>query len=260
MKLPMLSIAPIVLFLGVTMLCAQSSANEGEVPLRLFESSRFPVLSLASSHSNFSFVVGNQFFIREMTTEEFVAKVRHKPHLFLLSCRHEGWSKFGELRSQVGYGLQVTPHLAFALQFIYLLHHARNYSSLHSITFDFSLWAKVNAKSGILLYAYNSAYLHYGIVGKSPIPVELKTMFYYHIHKDFSLCAQFCKMIPGGFDFELSGLLALRSIVFRGAFSLRSISLECSLRWNKFRFAFATYFDYRVGFSQRTACHYFYIR
>lgn len=235
------------------MLCAQNSTLSCDSYFRFSESENLPILLTMSDNNLLSLSVENRFFLKEMTSERLFCSFAYQRHRFFASVQHTGFSRFGELLSRVGYGLNISPRFAIVSHFYYSMFHAKNYRSVHSITFDLSFLASVNDKLGMVLQAYNPAHLHYGIVSENPIPITLQSMIYYKIHRDLILSAQLSKELPGNWDINLSAYYVVRCLALKSALSLRSLSVDVSCQWRSLLFSLHSQYDYRAGFSQSAA-------
>lgn len=245
------------LALMTSTLYAQSNYLSCDSFFRFSESENFPILLIKSDANHLSLSVENRYFIKEMTSERFSCSFPYQRHRFFASIRHTGFSRFGELVGSVGYGLKISPRFAFVSHFYYSMFHAKNYNTIHSITFDLSFCAEVNDKMGVALQAYNPAHLHYGIVSENPIPITLQSMLYYKIHRDLLLSAQLSKYLPGNWDVNLSAHYAMRYLALKGAVSLHLLSVGITCQWRSLLFSLHSQYDYQTGFSQSAVITFF---
>lgn len=127
-----------------------------------------------ASHSLLSCEWHNAYFMKEMMTAQLRGLWNYKQNLVAARLSHFGGSAYGDMTLTLGYGRSFARRWSFALQGYYLWQHAQHYPSVHSFTFDLSLYLLLSPKLAAGVLIFNPAQLKYAITGDIPLPVQLQ--------------------------------------------------------------------------------------
>lgn len=148
--------------------------------LRLFGSDN-PAACSFSGCSFLSASFENRFCLKELMSEKLDAVFRCRENAFSVGVASTGYRHYGEVTVSAGYARSFGGHVAVGLRSHYMVSYASECASIHSFTFDVSLYARAGKNCGIGFSVYNPARLKYGIVGKESLPVRLHLDFSYQI-------------------------------------------------------------------------------
>lgn len=200
---------------------------------------------------------GNDYFLKEFMTVDAEAAIVYKSNVFNIQMIHLGYSRYGELRVKAGYARKFGQKVGVGVNFYYLYSHAANYDAVHSVCFDVSLHAIVTKRLSFGFEVYNPAKLRYGVVGDSPIPIELNVyaLFYYDPKLLFEMKVE--KKLPGEFDVSLSTYY-LPTSFFGLSFdiSIRNAGVALMFQYRRLSFHILTRYNYKLGLSPELALLY----
>lgn len=193
---------------------------------------------------------GNDYMLKELMRMRCDAVLLWNRHAFIFHLAHNGYSKYGELTSSIGYALRFGGKVAVGLQFHYLFQHVANSEAQNSVTFDVSLFAQVARKLSFGFEVYNPARLKYGIHGRDVIPMRFKVLVLCAYSEKLSFTVHVLKYLPGRFD--VSAACCYRPLDYF------YLSLACSLynancgimfRCRSLYFTVDSRYNYRLGFA-----------
>jgi len=220
-----------------------------------------PVLSLyflqQSNNAQQAFVnrsfiktfVHNDFLLKELMNEHLATQWAYKSNRFLFATSYEGLVEYGTLRLSIGYAKLFAKKLSIATQFYYLLHHAKQYPAVHSISFDMSFQAVITPKMGIAVEISNPARLKYGISGNVVLPMSFSTNLYYQIAPKTVIATQASYVLNGNFNLLLQIMQQLKPLHLYYIISLHHTSLSAGLSVKRFLIQIETAYDWQLGVS-----------
>ncbi|MEG1556002.1 MAG: hypothetical protein RR356_04675 [Bacteroidales bacterium] len=196
------------------------------------------------------FTLENRYLLKELMHSEFLLQGLYKKNAFLFSSCHFGYAHYGEFSCSVGYARILAKPLAVGINFYYLLDYAFQYRSSHSVTFDFSLYARINENIGMAISIYNPARLKYGVIGQSLIPMEFEVNLYYKMDKKLLFYCDVSKLLPGYLNIKWGGYYRpMELFCFSLMASLKELALNIGLYWRRYTFRFSSSFHYNLGLS-----------
>lgn len=145
------------------------------------------------AHSYVSLGFQNRYCIKEMMTESAACIFRHGQNALAIDVSHFGYAKYGELACSAGYARTFGKSIAIGLKCYYYCLHVADYQTIHSFTFDISMYADIHRKFGMGFSIYNPARLKYGVVGNVSLPIRFNASLDYKMGKNVMLFAQFDK-------------------------------------------------------------------
>ncbi len=206
-------------------------------------------------HSSFvQCVVENKYLLKEFTRQRIDMMMHYQGNLFALQLSHFGYQHYGELGVGLGYGKLLGKKFVLALQFFYWYNHATHYSSIHSLTFNFSASYQINQKLRCGFVIVNPARLKYGLVDKEapPLPLIIRMDINYKLNKNFLTYLQIekelttplkCK-IGGHYQFVKRSALAFGIIIPQPEFYL-----GIRLTWRNFHCEVRSSYHLKLGLS-----------
>ena len=193
---------------------------------------------------------GNDYLLKELTRARLDAVMRYDRHAFMLQLSHDGYSRYGELTTSVGYAVKLGGRVAIGLKYYYLYQHVEQYEAQHSITFDVSLYAQLSRKLFFGFEVYNPARLKYSIRGPDVIPMRFLLLAHFVYSEKLSFSVQLLKCLPGRFDVSLGCYYQpLHYFYLSFACSLYDAEVELMIRCKRLYFTVDTRYDYRLGFA-----------
>ena len=198
----------------------------------------------------------NKFLLKELMNKEVGGGILFNSNALLFHFAHFGYNKFGNGRFSMGYSKAFAQKIALGLQFHYLFEHALQYAARHSLTFDFSLFAKVTDDFSIGLLAYNPAKLKYGFTEKATIPMLLDLHFFYKLNEKCLIKGNIEKSLPGNFNLSLGMDWLLRHFIFSGNVSLTYLDFSIKSYFYSFCLDINTQYHYQLGFSPTLSLYY----
>src|SRR5574344_236324 len=202
------------------------------------------------NHSYVSVSFQNQYFLKELMSEAVSGILKYRQNAFVLKTSHFGYAKYGELSVSIGYARCFGKHSGMGLQFYYYLIHADEYQSLHSLTFDFSLYAPINHKVALGFSVYNPARLKYGIVGQQCLPMRFLFNFDYRVGKNVILFAQVEKELKSKCSVGIGAMYKIKVLSLTGYLQYPdpSATIETALLWRKTLFDLRCRYYLSLGF------------
>ena len=195
-------------------------------------------------------ICGNDYMLKELMRVRFDAVLRFSRHAFIVQLSHDGYSRYGELTTMVGYAVKFGEKVAVGLRYYYLYHHVDQYEVQHSITFDVSLYAQLSRKLCFGFEIYNPARLKYSIRGPDVIPMRFKLLAHYSYSEKLSFTVQILKCLPGRFDVSAACYYRpLHYFYLSFACSLYDADVGLMLRFRQFYFTVDARYNYRLGFA-----------
>ncbi len=197
----------------------------------------------------------NRYFIKELMNEELDAVFRFQQNAFLLSVNHLGCSRYGEMSLSAGYARGFGKHIAIGLRAYYLFSHAMEYPSVHSFTFDASIYAHIGKSFGLGFSVYNPARLRYGVTGTVCLPVRLHFDFDYLVGRNVLLFTKMdlelktCVTATLGSRFRLRNLFLTCWASFPNAAGCIQVDLAC----RRFLLGVECTYSYPLGFVPRAS-------
>ncbi len=202
------------------------------------------------SYSNINTSCSNDYLLKELMNVQLTGQCVVKDNAFFVQMFHSGYSKYGNLTSSIAYARQFGHRVAVGLRFHYLYQHIEKYESVHSVTFDISLFAIVTKKLSFGFEVYNPARLKYGFRGTNLIPMKFTVQAQYKYSDKLLFMLDLYKRMPGEFDVSL-GVYYYPLNYFYLAFdvSLMYADIGLMLRWGHFYFTVDLKYNYNLGFS-----------
>jgi hypothetical protein len=188
--------------------------------------------------------------LKELMRVRCDAVLRIDRHALIVQLSHDGYSRYGELTTMVGYAVKFGGKVAVGMRYYYLYQHVDQYEARHSITFDVSLYAQVSRKLCFGFEVYNPARLRYSIRGPDIIPMRFTFLAHYLHDEKLSFTVQLLKCLPG--RFELSAACYYRPLhYFYLSFgcSLYDADVGLMLHFRQFYFTVDARYNYRLGFA-----------
>lgn len=202
------------------------------------------------SHTWVAGVCGNDYLLKELMRARFDAVVRYDRHAFILRLSHDGYSRYGELTTSVGYAVKFGGKVAVGMRYYYLYQHVDNYEGQHSITFDVSLYAQLSRKLCFGFEVYNPARLRYSIRGPDIIPIRFMALVHYLYSEKLAFSMQVLKYLPGRFDVSAACYYQpLQGFYLSFACSIYDMNLGVMIRCRRFYFMVDARYNYHLGFS-----------
>lgn len=193
---------------------------------------------------------GNDYLLKELMQAKLDAVMRYDRHAFMLQLSHDGYSRYGELTTSVGYAVKLGGRVAIGLKYYYLYQHVERYEAQHSISFDVSLYAQLSRKLFFGFEVYNPARLKYSIRGPDVIPMRFTVLAHYVYSEKLSFFVQLLKCLPGRFDVSLGCYYQpLHYFYLSFACSLYDAEVGLMIRCKRLYFTVDTRYNYRLGFA-----------
>ena len=202
------------------------------------------------SFSWFNASCGNDYWLKELTRTRLETVMLYHRHAFALRMSHYGYVKYGELTTSVAYSLKLGTKVAVGLQFHYIFQHVDHYESLHSLTFDFSLYAQASRKLSFAFELYNPARLKYGLTGNTIIPMRFTVATLYEFEEKLLFSVIIFKELPGIFDVCARSCYCPKDYVYLSlALSLHYAECGVMLRCRRLNFTTDVKYNYTLGFA-----------
>ena len=199
---------------------------------------------ISKSHVKISFE--NRFFLKELMKESVRGTIRYGPNTFLVSVDHFGYSRYGELTTELGYVRNFGQRIAIGMQFYYLMSHAAEYPMTHSVTFDISLYAAISNNIGLGFSVYNPARLKYNMTGRTVLPTRLHLDFNYRIGKKVILFTEVEKELKSQFVFRLGAGYKVRCLYLSVSAQIPEPQIDIETEIAYRRFVFGITWQYRI--------------
>ena len=202
------------------------------------------------SHAWVAGICGNDYMLKELMRARLEAVMRYDRHAFVLQLSHNGYSRYGELTTSVGYAVKFGGRVAVGMRYYYLYQHVERYEAQHSITFDVSLYAQLSSKLCFGFEVYNPARLKYSIRGPDMIPMRFTVLAHYVYSEKLSFAVQVLKYLPGRFDVS-AGCYYRPLPYFYLSFAGSLYDADCGLmlRCKHFYFMVDARYNYRLGLA-----------
>ena len=146
--------------------------------------------------------IRNDFCTKEMTTAEITGQLTLHKNVLRVSVSHYGYANYGELKMSAGYGRQFGDRFAMTARVFYLMAHARDYPSRHSLCTDFSIACSASPKLLFDATVYNPFMMRYGVVGQDVIPLRFSIGCTYTPVRKLLLAFAMSKELPGGWEMD----------------------------------------------------------
>lgn len=217
-----------------------------------------PVLS-AFSNTSVGFHVRNDFGMKELMFADVAGVWRRKKNLLMISINHYGYANYGEMQLSIGYGRNFGDRFAMTARIFYLMAHAREYPSSHSLCVDVALAYKVAPKLWLDATVYNPFMLRYDIVGQNVIPLRFTVGCTYMPVQKFLISLTTSKLLPG--EWEVDGRFMMQPI------APLLLSVNCSnarlgvyigLIYKKFLVSVEAAWYYRISVSPQIGGRYYF--
>lgn len=193
---------------------------------------------------------GNDYLLKELMRAKLDAVIRYDRHAFMMQMLHDGYSRYGELTTSVGYAVKLGGRVVIGLKYYYLYQHVERYETQHSITFDVSLYVQLSRKLFFGFEVYNPAKLKYSIRGPDVIPMRFMVLAHYVYSEKLSFSVQLFKYLPGRFDVSLGCYYQpLHYFYLSFACSLYDVEVGLMIRCRRLYFTVDTRYNYRLGFA-----------
>lgn len=193
---------------------------------------------------------GNDYLLKELMRARLDAVMRYDRHAFMFQLSHNGYSRYGELTTSVGYAVKFGGKVAVGMRYYYIYQHVDQYESQHSITFDVSMYAQLSKKMCFGFEVYNPARLKYSIRGPDIIPMRFTVLAHYLYSEKLSFAVQFLKYLPGRFDVSVACYYQMLHFFYLSfACSLYDVDCGVMLRYRRFYFTVDARYNYHLGFS-----------
>ena len=195
----------------------------------------------------------NRFCLKELMSEELEAVFRYGQNAFGFSATHSGYRLYGELLLAAGFSRSFGKHVAVGLRAYYLMSHASECRTIHSFTFDVSLYARAGPNCGIGFAVYNPARLKCGVVGKVPLPVCFHWDFNYRLGHDVLLLAMADWELKTRFAFSAGVKYRVKCLLLTAVARLPDPSgdIRIELMYKRFLFGVSCRYLYPLGFVPR---------
>ena len=195
-------------------------------------------------------VCGNDYLLKELMRARLNVVMRYDRHAFMLQLSHNGYSRYGELTTSVGYAVKFGRKVAVGMRYYYIYQHVDQYEAQHSITFDVSMYAQLSKKICFGFEVYNPARLKYSIRGPDIIPMRFTLLAHYLYSEKLSFAVQFLKYLPGRFDVSVTCYYQpLHYFYLSLACSLFDMNCGVMLFYRRFYFTVDARYNYHLGFS-----------
>ena len=192
----------------------------------------------------------NQYFTKEMMTEELSYYHVRRRNCFSAFFSHDGFARYGEFSAKVGYGRCFGQRVAVALQAVYLLNHAESYASVHSFTVNIASLCRLTDKCALAVELYNPVHLHYGVIGGEVIPMQLDLRFLYSINSQLIACLYAHQTLPGKLDVGINGIWQPHpNLMLDVNFSNRRLQAGVHVPFRRLIAAVSFQWHYFAGFS-----------
>ncbi len=199
----------------------------------------------------------DEYCTTELLQKQVMATFQFGEDYLLCDWSHYGWSQYGEMVLKLGYARRFGKRFALSMRGIYLLQHATNYPSQHSITLDLSAACVITDRCGLAFNIYNPVHLHYGITGYEVIPIRIQFEAYYHAHEHVLGFIALDKSIPGGLDFAVGiDYHPMSRLLFHGCCSLQKCGFGFSLPLKNCLIHLQADWYYKISFSPEGAAYY----
>ena len=193
---------------------------------------------------------GNDYMLKELLRVHLDVLMRYDRHAFIVQLSHNGYSRYGELTTTVGYAVKLGRKVAVGMRYYYLYQHVDQYDARHSITFDFSLYAQLSKKLCFGFEIYNPARLKYSIRGPDIIPMRFTFLAHYMYSDNLTFTVQIIKCLPGRFDVSAACYYRpLHYFYLSVGCSLYDADVGLMLRFRQFYFTVDARYNYRLGFA-----------
>lgn len=193
---------------------------------------------------------GNDYLLKELMRARLDVMIRYDRHAFILQMSHDGYSRYGELTTTVGYAVKLGGKVAVGMRYYYLYQHVDNYEAQHSVTFDVSLYAQLSRKLCFGFEVYNPARLRYSIRGPDIIPMRFMVLCHYLYNEKLTFSVLVLKYLPGRFDVSaICYYQPLNCFYLSFACSLYDMNFGVMIRCRRFYFTVDARYNYHLGFS-----------
>lgn len=140
----------------------------------------------------------NDFGTKEMMFTYAEGMLALQKNRLFFSVTHYGYANYGEMKLSVGYGRNFGDRFAMTARIFYLMAHARDYPTKHSLCTDFAIACRVSPKLLFDATVYNPFMMRYGIVGQDVIPLKFSIGCTYTPVRKLLFSLSMSKELPGG--------------------------------------------------------------
>lgn len=213
--------------------CRPQYRNINISPSNIFEMDIGNSISAATAFLPFSvaqFAFSDQFLIKEFMSESVTAMLHFGQNAASLQCEHIGYSRFGELNCSAAYARCFGKRLSFGLNFHYLLSHATDYQSVHSISFDISCHTHIAHKFGLGFAVLNPARLKFGITGTLPLPTRFLFVFNYQISKNLLIFTDLNYELKTNCQFSVGTIYKVKCLFLTLQLALPTLQLNLKVQ------------------------------
>lgn len=213
-------------------------------------SARNPASTAFISKSHIKISFENRFLLKELMKESVQGTIRYGPNTFLVSADHFGYSRYGEMSTNIGYVRNFGQRVAIGMRFYYLMSHAAEYPATHSVTFEFSLYTAIAHNIGFGFSAYNPARLKYNITGKTMLPVRFHLDFNYRIGKKVILFTEIEKELKSQFALRVGAGYKVRCLYLCISAQIPEpqIDIETEISYRRLIFGISCQYRILLGF------------
>jgi len=210
------------------------------------------------SDSHAGFHLRNDFGLKEMMYADVSGVWCVKRNALLFAVNHYGYANYGELQLSAGYGRNFGDRFAMTARIFYLMAHARDYPSRHSLCADFALACKVSGKLWLDANVYNPFMLRYGIVGKDVIPLRFSVGCTYLPVRKLLISLSIAKSLPGAWEVDGRFLIQPINPLWLAVYCSNSrLALLIGVTYKNFLFSVQAAWHYRVSVSPQIGGHYY---
>ena len=193
---------------------------------------------------------GNDYMLKELTHAQLETTVLLQRHVLGIHLSHNGYSKYGELKTKVSYAMKFGNKVAVGVSFDYIYQHVACYEAQHSVTFALSLFSKISRKISIGFEVYNPARLKYGLTGKKVIPMCFSLSSIYQFDDKLIMSIKLYKQLPGLFDVSVEACYNPTNIFYLSlAASLQNAEFGVMIRYRHLYFTADAKYNYNLGFA-----------
>lgn len=193
---------------------------------------------------------GNDYMLKELTHAQLETTVLLQRHVLGIHLSHNGYSKYGELKTKVSYAMKFGNKVAVGVSFDYIYQHVACYEAQHSVTFALSLFSKISRKISIGFEVYNPARLKYGLTGKTVIPMCFSLSSIYQFDDKLIMSIKLYKQLPGLFDVSVEACYNPTNIFYLSlAASLQNAEFGVMIRYRHLYFTADAKYNYNLGFA-----------
>ena len=204
------------------------------------------------------FHIRNDFGMKELMFADISGMWKIKRNALLFYVNHYGYANYGDLQVSAGYGRNFGDRFAMTARIFYLMAHAREYPSRHSLCADFALACKVSGKLWLDATVYNPFMMRYGFAGQDVIPLMFSVGCTYLPIQKLLVSLSVSKSLPGAWEVDGRFLTQpTKPLLIAIHCSNSRLALYIGLIYKNFLFSVQAAWYYKTSVSPQIGGHYY---